>query len=54
MEDPQPTATVAQRGSEPAYRPNARRGAGGIHAGMNGVRQRPVEGSVLPEHNTTG
>lgn len=36
MEDPEPTATVAQRGSEPVYQPRSARGAGGIHQSMNG------------------
>ena len=35
MDDPPPTATVAQRGAEPAYAPDPRRGRGGIQA-MNG------------------
>ena len=36
MEDPAPTATVAQRGSEAVYQPRSARGAGGIHQAMNG------------------
>ena len=54
MDDPPPTATVAQRGAEPAYVPDPRRGRGGIHNTMNGQTARNVSGSVLPEHNQTG
>lgn len=54
MDNPPPTATVAQRGDEPTYVPDPRRGRGGIHTTMNGQAGRPVNGSELPEHNLTG
>ena len=46
MENPEPTATVAQRGSEAVYQPRSARGAGGIHQSMNGnSQQRRVGGA---------
>ena len=53
MENPAPTATIAQRGNEPTHIPSARRGTGGVY-NMHGNVNRPVNGSVLPEHNHTG
>lgn len=55
MENPAPTATVAQRGDEQVYAPHPGRGRGGVtNNKMNGTVPRPVNGSVLPEHNHTG
>ena len=55
MENPEPQATVAQRGSEPVYQPEARRGGnGGVYNMHQNTSKRRVDGSVLPEHNHTG
>lgn len=53
MDNPPPTATVAQRGNEPQHIPSARR-AGGIYSMNANSSNRPVNGSVMPEHNQTG
>ena len=55
MDNPEPTSTVAQRGAEASFQPEARRGNGaGVYNMHQNTSRRRVDGHVLPEHNHTG